>query len=187
LSTQNMTEAKRLLATAGAAGRTVHLMAASDSWHSKAAQIISQNLTDLGLKVVTDSVDPATYFGRLLDPADKFHELMIWERNAYVPDPDNMVGAMAQPSGVYGDFSTGLKTLDKAASLEDELFAAKNLPDGDARTAAYTKIQRRWATDYMTLAMLGYSTNPVVSSSKVKGISVNALGNHRCFMEKASV
>lgn len=187
LSTQNMTEAKRLLASAGAAGRTVHLMAASDSWHSKAAQIINQNLTDLGLKVVTDSVDPATYFGRLLDPADKFHELMIWERNAYVPDPDNMVGAMAQPSGVYGDFSTGLKTLDKAATLEDELFAAKNLPDGAARTAAYTKIQRRWATDYMTLAMLGYSTNPVVSSSNVKGINVNALGNHRCFMEKASV
>jgi peptide/nickel transport system substrate-binding protein len=187
LSTQNVARAKELIAAAGATGRTVSLMAASDSWHPKAAQIIAQNLTDIGLKVVTDSVDPATYFGRLLDPTDKFHDLMIWERNAYVPDPDNMVGAMAEPSGVYGDFTTGLKTLPKAATLSGELFAAKNLPDGAERWAAYSKIQRRWATDYMTLVMLGYSTNPVVSGAGVKGMNVDALGNHRCFMEKASV
>jgi ABC-type transport system substrate-binding protein len=187
LSAQNVDEAKRLLASAGAVGRQVHLMAASDSWHPKAAQIIAQNLTDIGLKVVTDSVDPAAYFNRLLKPDDQFHELMIWERNSYVPDPDNMVGAMARPAGVYGDFISGLKTLAGAASFSDELFAAKNLPDGAERTAAYTKIQRRWAGDYMVLSMLGYSTNPVVSGSKVKGMNVNALGNHRCFMEKASV
>ena len=187
LSTQNVAEATRLITEAGAEGRTVHLMAASDSWHPKAAQIVSQNLTDIGLKVVTDSVDPATYFGRLLDPSDKFHDLMIWERNSYVPDPDNMVGAMAKPSGVYGDFSTGMKTLPKAASLAGELFKAKNLPDGPERMALYSKIQRRWATDYMTMVMLGYSTNPVVSGSTVKDMNVDALVNHRCFMEKASV
>jgi peptide/nickel transport system substrate-binding protein len=187
LSTQNVAKAKELITAAGAGGRTVHLMAASDSWHPKAAQIIVQNLTDIGLKVVTDSVDPATYFGRLLDPTDKFHDLMIWERNAYVPDPDNMVGAMAEPSGVYGDFSTGLKTLPKSASLSDDLYKAKNLPDGAERSALYSTIQRRWATDYMTMVMLGYSTNPVVSGSNVKGMNVDALVTHRCFMEKASV
>jgi peptide/nickel transport system substrate-binding protein len=123
----------------------------------------------------------------VIKPDDEFHDLMIWERNSYVPDPDNMVGALARPSGVYGDFASGLKTLSGAASFADELFAAKNLPDGAERTAAYTKIQRRWATDYMVLSMLCYSTNPVVSGSKVKGMNVNGLGNHRCFMEKASV
>ena len=58
---------------------------------TKAAQIIAQNLTDIGLKVETDSVDPAAYFNRLFDPADKFHDLMIWERNGYYPDADDMI------------------------------------------------------------------------------------------------
>ncbi len=39
----------------------------------------------------------------------------------------------------------------------------------------------------MVLTMLAYSTNPVVSGSGVKGMNTDALGNHRCFMEKASV
>jgi peptide/nickel transport system substrate-binding protein len=187
LSLQNVEKAKQLITAAGATGRTVYLMAASDSWHPKAAQIVGQNLTDIGLKVVTDSVDPATYFGRILDPTDKFHDLMIWERNAYVPDPDNMVGAMAKPSGVYGDYASGLKTLAKADTLTAELDKAANLEDGPERLALYSSIQRRWATDYMTLVMLGYSTNPVVSGSNVKGMNVDALVTHRCFMEKASV
>jgi peptide/nickel transport system substrate-binding protein len=39
----------------------------------------------------------------------------------------------------------------------------------------------------MILSMLAYAANPVVSGAKVQGINVKALGNHRCFMEKASV
>jgi peptide/nickel transport system substrate-binding protein len=187
LSTTNVAEAKRLIQSAGATGREVRLMAASDSWHPKAAQIIAQNLTDIGLKVVTDSVDPATYFNRLLTPNDKFHELMIWERNSYMPDPDDMVGSMAQPSGVYGDYISGFTTLPGSAQFADDLFAAKNLPDAAARATAYSQIQRRWAEKYMLLSMLAYAGNPVVSGANVQGMNVKALGNHRCFMEKASV
>jgi peptide/nickel transport system substrate-binding protein len=187
LSTKNVDEAKRLIQAAGATGREVRLMAASDSWHPKAAQIIAQNLTDIGLKVTTDSVDPATYFSRLLAPDDKFHELMIWERNSYVPDPDDMIGSMAQPSGVYGDFVSGFKTLAGSAQFADDLFAAKNLADTAARATAYSQIQRRWAEKYMLLSMLAYASNPVVSGAKVQGMNVKALGTHRCYMEKASV
>ena len=187
LSTTDVAEAKRLIQAAGATGREIRLMAASDSWHPKAAQIIAQNLTDIGLKVTTDSVDPATYFNRLLDPADKFHELMIWERNSYIPDPDDMVGAMAQPSGVYGDYISGFNTLAGSAKFADDLFAAKNLPDVGARKSAYSDIQRRWAEDYMLLSMIAYGANPVTSGANVHGLNVKALANHRCFMEKASV
>ncbi|WP_285624730.1 ABC transporter substrate-binding protein [Kineosporia sp. NBRC 101677] len=187
LSAYDPAKAKQLIEQAGATGRTVHLMAASDSWHPKAQQIVEQNLTDIGLKVEVTSVDPATYFGRVTDPEDDAHDLMIWERNSYVPDPDNMVGSMASPSGVYGDYATGMVTLKGADKFADELFAAKNLEVGDERTATYSDIQRRWAEQYMTLVMLAYSTNPVVSGANVQGISPNALGNHRCFMEKASV
>ncbi|WP_305784020.1 ABC transporter substrate-binding protein [Symbioplanes lichenis] len=187
LSTQNLDEAKRLIQAAGATGRTVHLMAASDSWHPKAAQIVAQNLTDIGLKVVTESVDPASYFGRIADAGDASHDLMIWERNSYVPDPDNMIGSMGLPTGVYGDFATGFGTLDGSADYATLLTEAKNLPNGDERTAKYTEIQRSYAEKYMVLSMLAYSCNPVVTGSKVEGVNVPALGSHRCFMEKASV
>ena len=187
LSTQNVAQAKRLVTEAGAGGRTIRIMAASDSWHPKAAQIIAQNLTDVGFKVETTSVDPATYFGRLLDPDDEYHDLMIWERNTYVPDANDMVGAMASPTGIYGSKITGMDTLDGVDSLADDLFAAKNLPDGKQRTAAYTKIQRRWAEEYMVLSMLACFTNLVVSGSQVKDMNTSALANHRCYMEKASV
>ncbi|WP_306204512.1 ABC transporter substrate-binding protein [Actinoplanes sp. RD1] len=187
LSTQNLDEAKRLIQAAGATGRTVKLMAASDSWHPKAAQIVAQNLTDIGLKVVSDSVDPASYFGRVADAEDEYHDLMIWERNSYVPDPDNMIGSIALPSGVYGDFATGFATLDGSAEYATLLTEAKNMPNGDERTAKYTEIQRSYAEKYMVLSMLAYSCNPVVTGAKVEGVNVAALGSHRCFMEKASV
>jgi ABC-type transport system substrate-binding protein len=187
LSTQNVAQAKRLVTEAGAEGRTIRIMAASDSWHPKAAQIVAQNLTDVGFKVKTTSVDPATYFGRLLDPDDEYHDLMIWERNTYVPDANDMVGAMASPTGIYGSKITGMDTLGGVDSLAEDLFAAKNLPDGKKRTAAYTKIQRRWAEEYMVLSMLACFTNLVVSGSRVKDMNTSALANHRCYMEKADV
>ncbi|MFJ9248480.1 ABC transporter substrate-binding protein [Streptomyces sp. NPDC101776] len=187
LSTQDTAKAKKLLAEAGAGGRRIRLMAASDSWHPKAAQIVAQNLTDVGFKVVTTSVDPATYFTRLLDGKDDYHDLMIWERNTYVPDANDMVGAMASPTGLYGATITGMDTLKDAASLQTELDTAKNLPLGAQRTAAYTKIQRRWAEDYMVLSMLACFANLVVSGSHVKHMNTAALANHRCYMEKASV
>ncbi|MCZ9338938.1 ABC transporter substrate-binding protein, partial [Streptomyces sp. TRM76130] len=114
LSTRDLAQAKRLLKEAGAVGRELGLMAASDSWHPKAAQIVKQNLEDAGFKVRTASVDPASYFSRLSDGDDEYHDLMIWERNSYVPDPSNMVGSMANPTGLYGSTITGLDTLDGA-------------------------------------------------------------------------
>ncbi|GHB29908.1 MULTISPECIES: ABC transporter substrate-binding protein [Streptomyces] len=187
LSTKNLAQAKKLLKEAGAVGRELGLMAASDSWHPKAAQIVKQNLEDAGFKVKTTSVDPASYFSRLSDGKDDYHDLMIWERNSYVPDPNNMVGSMANPAGLYGSTITGLDTLDGVDTMAEDLLEAKNLPVGKKRTAAYSKIQRRWAEEYMVIAMLACSTNLVVSGADVKGINTAALGNHRCFMEKASV
>jgi peptide/nickel transport system substrate-binding protein len=187
LSRYDPAEARALLKSVGASGRTLHLMAASDSWHPKAAQIVAQNLEDVGFKVVTTSVDPATYFSKLFDAKGDQHELMIWERNSYVPDPDNMVGAMAATSGLYGDVLTGLSTLDGAERLTEMLYRAKNLPNGPDRTTLYSQIQRMWAEEYMVLVMLACSTNLVASGTNVHGMNVDALANHRCFLDKASV
>jgi peptide/nickel transport system substrate-binding protein len=187
LSVQNMAEAQRMIEEAGAKGKRVYVMAASDSWHPKAAQIIVQNLNDAGLDAKAEIVDPGTYAGRIFDPSDPNHDLMVWERNSFVPDPDNMVGAMANPQQIYGTVVSGQAELPGQARYVPALIRARNLPNGDERTQAYTDIQRRWADEVMVLAMLAYSANPVVSGANVKGMNVEALANHRCFMEEASV
>jgi peptide/nickel transport system substrate-binding protein len=187
LSRFDPAEARRLLASVGAVGREVRLMAPSDSWHPRAAQLVAQNLTDIGLRVVSESVDPATFFSRIRDTAYPSHELMIWERNSYVPDPDNMVGAMAVPTGVYGSFATGFDTLPGSDRFTADTVAARNLPVGEERTAAYSALQRRWAQEYMVVSVLCCSTNLVVSGANVTGMNVSALGNHRCFLENTTV
>ena len=187
LSTQDMEQAKQLIEEAGAKGKTVWVLAASDSWHPRAAQIIVQNLKEAGLDAKSELVDPGTYAGRVFNPDDPKHDMMVWERNQFVPDPDNMVGAMANPNQVYGAVVSGQGTLPNQEHYVEDLIKARNLPNGDERTKAYTDIQRQWADEEMVLAMLCYSANPVVSGSNVKGMNVDALSNHRCFMEGASV
>jgi peptide/nickel transport system substrate-binding protein len=187
LSRTDAAEAGRLVREAGATGRTVRLMAATDSWHPKAAQIIAQNLTDIGLQVETDAVDPAAYFARLLAPDDPFHDLMIWERNSYFPDADDMTGVLARPSGVYGDLISGFATLPGSAGFADMLFEAKNITDPPVRRERYTEIQRAWAGTYMTLVMLAFASNPVASRRTVRNLNWKALGNHRCYLDDASV
>ena len=187
ISTQDMAEAKKLVEEAGAKGKTVWVLAASDSWHPRAAQIIVQNLKEAGLDAKSELVDPGTYAGRVFNPDDPKHDMMVWERNQFVPDPDNMVGAMANPNQVYGAVVSGQITLPDQQHYVADLIKARNLPDGDERKQAYTDIQREWADKEMVLAMLAYSANPVVSGANVKGMNTEALSNHRCFMEGASV
>lgn len=187
LSKQNMAKARQLVDAAGAKGRTVWILSASDSWHPKAAQIIVQNLQEAGLGARSELVDPGRYASRVFNPKDPKHDVMIWERNSYVPDPDNMVGAMANPNQIYGAVVSGQVTLPGGQKYVNDLIHARNLPNGSARTQAYSAIQRRWADQAMVLAMLAYSANPVVSGAQVKGMNVEALSNHRCFMERASV
>ena len=187
LSVQDMAQAKQLIEEAGAKGKRVWVLAASDSWHPRAAQIIVENLKEAGLDARSELVDPGTYAGRVFNPEDPKHDMMVWERNSFVPDPDNMVGAMANPNQVYGAVVSGQVTLPDQERYVTDLIEARNLPNGDERTKAYTEIQRRWADEVMVLAMLAYSANPVVSGAEVEGMNTEALSNHRCFMEGASV
>lgn len=187
LSQQNMAKATQLVNAAGAKGKRVWILSASDSWHPKANQIIVQNLQQVGLDAQSVLVAPGTYASRVFNPKDPQHDVMIWERNSYVPDPDNMVGAMANPEQIYGAVVSGQVTLPNPQKWVNDLIHARNLPNGPARTQAYSAIQRRWADQAMVLAMLAYSANPVVSGANVTGMNVEALSNHRCFMERASV
>jgi peptide/nickel transport system substrate-binding protein len=187
LSTQDVAAAKALISQAGAAGTSLTLIYETGTWHTAAAQIIAQNLHDIGLKVTLEGLPIASFSARVFDPTSEGHELMMWERNTYVPDPDNMIGSLAFPYGVYGDFMSGYSTLPGAAKYATTLTTIKNLTTEAERAAAYTKVQREWAEEFMVLAMLCYSTNVVTTGAAVTGLNVDALSNFRCFPEGASV
>lgn len=191
LTKRDVERAKSLIEEAGAAGRTVRILAASDSWHPTAMQIIEQNLIEIGLKVETQTVEPSAYFSRLMDAEDPYHDLMIWERNSYVPDPDNMVGAVAGPDSIYGTAVAGWGTLDEyqemAEFMREQTSLARQTPNGPERTELYTAMQRRFADEVAAVAPLVAFTNPVASQNNVKGMNVNALAAHRCYMDKASI
>lgn len=187
LSAQDVTAAKELIRQAGAGGTSLTMICEDGTWHPAAAQIIAANLSDIGLEVTIDSLPTATYSERVFEPTSQGHELMMWERNTYVPDPDNMIGSLAYPTGVYGDLMSGFSTLPGSAKYATLLTTIKNLPTEAERAAAYTKAQREWAEEFMVLAMLCYSTNVVTTGSDVTGLNVDALSNFRCFPEGARV
>jgi peptide/nickel transport system substrate-binding protein len=187
LSITDVAAAKALIKQAGAAGTRLTMICEDGTWHSAAAQIIAQNLSDIGLDVAIESLPTATFSERVFEPTSPGHELMMWEINSYVPDPDNTIGSLAYPTGVYGDLMSGFSTLPGAAKYATLLTTIKNLPTAAERAAAYTKAQREWADEFMVLAMLCYSTNVVTTSSDVTGLNVDALSNFRCFPEGARV
>ncbi len=104
-STRNLKKAKQLVADAKAAGTVIEIAAENVSWHPAAAQIVAKNLAEIGLTPKIRIVTAGTFSGVAFDITG--HELVVWERNSYVPDPDNKVGNMFESTGTYSRFVTG--------------------------------------------------------------------------------
>ena len=188
ISKSDPAEARRLLESVGASGRRLTLLAASDAWHPRAAQIVEQNLKDIGLEVTVETIDPATFSSRVFDPTSSGHELMIWERNSYVPDPDNLAGEMTISTGVYAGVVGGYNTLPGYAETFDPMVKqARALTNSAERKEIYTALQKKFADEIMGIAMLACASNPVVTGAGVSDLNLAALANHRCFAETARV
>jgi peptide/nickel transport system substrate-binding protein len=186
LSAYDVAKAKALIAQAGAQGRTVRLLAQNNGWYPKAAQIIEQNLTAIGLRPQVQTLDPGSFAGKVFSPAD--HELALWERNAYVPDPDNKVGNFFSSTGSYSMFGTAQNTLDKAtnAKIDDLLGQGRQTSDPAARKRIYSEVQRLVAEEFAVISFVAQAQNMVVTESDLTGINTNALSTQRMLMEKTA-
>lgn len=186
LSTYDLDAAKALIATAGAAGKSVSLIAQNNGWYPRAAQILEENLKAIGLVPSIELLDAGSFSGRFFDLAG--HELALWERNGYVPDPDEQVGNMLSSTGSYGSRATGTATLTVPAVAEVDrlLVAATQTDDAAARTTAYTQAQRLYAEQIMATAMVAYTQN-IVASNGATDIGEASLSSQRFQIEKAAL
>lgn len=185
LSKYDVAAAKKLVSEAGASGRAVELIAQNNNWYPKAAQILESNLKAIGLTPTVSLYDPGTFAGKVFDP--KAHQIALWERNGYVPDPEDLVNNMLSSAGSYANRGTGHATLAAADVQQLDALLAKGLQtsDNDERKAAYTKAQQFFAEKFMAISMVAHSQNIVVSSAELGKINAPSLSCQRMQLEKA--
>jgi peptide/nickel transport system substrate-binding protein len=185
ISKYDVNAAKRLVAEAGADGRAIELIAQNNGWYPKAAQILEENLKAVGLVPTVRLYDPGTFAGKVFDL--KAHQVALWERNGYVPDPEDLVNNMLSSAGSYANRGTGHATLDaaKVEQLNSLLVQGLQTNDNEARKTAYTKAQRFFAENFMAISMVGHAQNIVVASAELGKINAPALSSQRMLLEKA--
>lgn len=185
LSAYDVNRARQLVQEAGATGRAIELIAQNNNWYPKAAQIIEANLKEIGLVPTVKLFDPGTFAGKVFDV--KAHQLALWERNGYVPDPQDLVNNMLSSTGSYANRSTGHATLDSASvkQLDALLVQGLQTSDPEQRKVVYTQAQRFFAEKFMAISMVAHTQNIVVSSSGLGDIGAEALSSQRMQFEKA--
>ena len=186
LSVQNLAKAKQLIKAAGATGRTVSLIGQNNDWYPTALQIISDNLKEIGLKPQVTAIDPATFAGKAFDP--KGHDLALWERNNWIPDPATGVGSLFAPGQAYAAVGTGQLTFPKALNDQVAALLAKGELERDPvkRKAIYTQVQKLVTSKMMIIAMVAYS-QAIVASNGVSDIDPTALSTQRMVMDHTKV
>jgi peptide/nickel transport system substrate-binding protein len=185
LSAYDVARATQLVTEAGATGRAIELIAQNNNWYPKAAQILEENLKAIGLVPTVKLFDPGTFSGKVFDL--KAHQLALWERNGYVPDPEDLVNNMLSSSGSYANRGTGHATLDSASVKQLDAMLVKGLQtsDADQRKAAYSQAQRFFAEKFMTISMVVHAQNIVAATADLGEIGPEALSSQRMQLEKA--
>jgi peptide/nickel transport system substrate-binding protein len=183
-STRNLAKAKQLVAQANAAGTSVEIAAENVSWHPAAAQIVAKNLEEIGLAPKIRLVTAGTFSAVAFDITA--HELIVWERNSYVPDPDNKVGNMFESTGTYSRFATGQNVaVDSALNtqIDSLILQARNETTKAKRKTLYTNVQSLLCEKVMNCAMLAYARNVVVSASNVQNLNADSLSTERAYFD----
>jgi len=186
LSTYDQAAAATLIEQAGATGKAVSLIAQNNNWYPATAQIIEADLKAIGLVPTVELLDPGSYVGRFFDPTK--HELALWERDSYIPDPADSAGNMLGSTGSYANLGTGHAKLDPATvgQIDTLLNQATQTTDPATRKSLYSQAQRLFADKLMAVAMVVYTQN-VVASIGCTDIDASALGGSRMQMQKAAL
>ncbi|MDI9913992.1 ABC transporter substrate-binding protein [Rhodococcus sp. IEGM 1379] len=186
ISKRDLEAAKALVAAAGATGKEVGFIAQNNNWYPRAAQIVEENLKAIGLVPKVELLDPGAFSSRFFDIGN--HELAMWERNGYIPDPDDKTGTMLGSASSYANRATGHATLDPAvmAEIDDLLYQARQTTDVSVRTDLYTRAQTLFADKFMAIAMIAYTRN-IVASNGAAEIGAEPLGSQRAQLATAAL
>lgn len=139
---RDLDQSKELLAGAGAPDK-LELIYPNDASSSVMAQVIQENLADVGIDVKLKSADSGTAFGAMSSGA---FDMVIFSNNAISPDASDPAWYIA----ATGTMFTGYPT-DEAISILTEYASTS---DAAKKKAAITKLQDMWSKDapYIALA-----------------------------------
>ena len=132
--------ARRLIAAAGAKGRTV-VMDTSPSFNPQIVQAIQANLADVGLSVQIRSTDQPTYLKKVQDPGHNWGSLRFGRWSCSCLDADGVIYPLFHTGGIWSSYTNPAfdKLVEQArrvidpeqrATLYDQAFQvlARDLP-----------------------------------------------------------
>ncbi len=140
---RDLDQAEELLAGADAAPEALELIYPNDASSSVMAQVIQENLGEIGIEVELRSADSATAFGAM--SSGEF-DMVIFSNNAISPDASDPAWYIV----ATGTMFTGFPTDDAIGILGD--YAATSRPE--EKEAAITELQDLWSEEapYIALA-----------------------------------
>lgn len=182
LSRRDIDRARELIAEAGAEGAEVRFVNQNILFWPRIGQIVEQNLQEIGLRPQAEYVDTATFSERMFDPEG--HDLAVWQRAAFVPDPDNKLSPLLVSSSGVTQTVTQNHLLDTQAQLDGMLDEARQEADEQARDALYQQIDRFLLEEVQVYPMLAYTAAPVVAQADLINVKPDALGTFRMQLEE---
>jgi ABC-type transport system substrate-binding protein len=173
------------LGQAGAVGTIRYTSSNIDFW-PKIAQIVTQNLQDVGLAVQTQYVDSATDTALQFDP--KGHDLFQTCRGGALADPESWLAFQESASG-YWSSAFGVTGIlpDASAKIDQLILAASQQTNVKKRQALYHQLQLLIFDRIAPYAILGYHSHGIVRSSKIHNLNANALNAWALYAQRVWV
>jgi peptide/nickel transport system substrate-binding protein len=136
--------ARRLIAAAGARGRTV-VMDTSPSFNPQIVQAIQADLADVGLSVQIRSTDQPTYLKKVQDPGHNWGSLRFGRWSCSCLDADGVIYPLFHTGGIWSSYSD--------PGFDGLVEQARRVIDPKRRAALYDQAFRVLARDLPGLGL----------------------------------
>lgn len=136
-----------------------------NSAFAQEAQIVQEELAQIGITVTINSLDSATFKQQVYNNLN--YDFMINSGQSDYPDPDELVTFQADPTGWSKSYWTSYSNSEVTSLIEQ----GRVTPAGDARQAIYYNIQQILA-DQVPYIPLYYASVVKASTSKVHDLTV---------------
>lgn len=183
-STRDLDRARQLIQEAGAEGATIMMHSQNQLFWPSLGQVVQRNLEDIGLNIDTQYVESGSFFGIMFDKTQ--HELGLWQRSAFMPDPDGKFSPLFFSGTLSAEDTTAHTGLPTQPELERRILEALQAQDPEVRNQLYIDLNRFLAEEVMVHAMLANIYTPVASQNDLSGVNADGMGTYRTFLETVS-
>jgi peptide/nickel transport system substrate-binding protein len=167
----NLAKAKALVDASGTKGMAVQVWASNTDPQPKAAQYMASVLNSLGYKATVKTLDEGVYYDTVAaqksDPQVQYND---W--NEDFPEDEDFLDTMLNGEKITDVGNTDESNLN-VPSVNKALDAARAMPLGDARNAAWAKIDATAMRDYAPMVPFLNRGFPKFSSAKLHGLVFN--------------